>query len=201
MIGRTARAFAIALLVGAAVPALSVALIDPAHAVVGAAEQAVLDTVQAAESEAGPAAQLAHIMASGLSGPQKGLAIQWLIEGAATDGQASALADAVVAAAAAATAAHQPGLVATLGTGLGQAYKALALNGRSSAAEAVLTVMLEAVGADGALGGASRSMAVLFAGSFSSASSGTPRSAVGVSEDEDSVDPGQTDTPNPPSQA
>lgn len=201
MIGRTARAFVIALLVGAAAPTLSVALSDPAHAVVGAAEQAVLGIVQAAEGQASPAAQVAHIMASGLSGPQKGLAIQWLIEGAATDGQASALADAVVAAAAAATAANQPGLVATLGTGLGQAYKALTLNGRSSAAEAVLTVMLEAVGADGALGGASRSMAVLFAGSFSSASSGTLRSAVGVSEDEDSVDPGQTDTPNPPSQA
>lgn len=199
MTGRTARAFALALLVGVSAQAFSVALSDAAFAVVGAAERAVLDVVVASEGQQGAAAQVAHIMASSLTGPEKALALQWLIEGAATDAQVSDLAKAVIAAAVAASVANQPGLVMILGTGLGQGTKALNSDGRVSAAEAISAAVLEAVSAQGAMGSVSGQMASLFMGSFSSAAAGTSRSVVGV--DGDSVDPGETDTPNPPSQS
>lgn len=199
MTGRTARAFALALLVGVSAPAVSVALSDVAFAVVGAAERAVLDVVVAAENQQGAAAQVAQIIASSLTGPQKALALQWLIEGAATDAQVGDLAKAVIAAAVAASAANEPGLVVILGTGLGQGTKALNSDGRVSAAGAISAAVLEAVSTEGAMGRASGRMATLFMGSFSSASAGTSRSVVGA--EDDSVDPGETDTPNSPSQS
>ncbi len=137
-------------------------------------------------------------MASSLSGPQKALAVQWLIEGAATDAQAGALSAAVVKAAAAAAAAGQPGTVSVLGTGLGQAFKALNGDGRASAASAVMGAVESAVAEQGSSGGMSRQMAALFVSSFNSAAAGTPRSAADAAG-EDAVDPGQTDTPSTPS--
>lgn len=198
MIVKVARMLFLAAVMGAIAPAAAIVASTPLQAALSADEQATLDVVTAAEAEGGAAAQVAAIMDSSLSGPQKALAVQWLIEGASTDEQVAALAAAVIEAAVAAAAAGQTGTVATLGTGLGQAYKALIGDGRASAAGQVMTAVENATSGEGASGGLSPQMAALFSSSFNEAAAGTSRSAAD-SASEDSIDQGQTDTTSPPS--
>lgn len=195
MIGRTVRAVAL-VSVGMLAPVLPAMISAPAYAVVGAAEQAVLRVVVSAEAQGTPAAQVAFIMNSNMSSTAKSLAIQWLVEGAATDAQVTALANAVVAAAAAAARVGQTGVVAMLGTGLGQAVKALAGDGRSSAAGAVREIVVAATSSGGAIAGR---IALLFAVSFNNATQGVPRSDVNTGGEQEQEDPGETDNPRGPS--
>ncbi|WP_018389236.1 hypothetical protein [Ancylobacter sp. FA202] len=196
MIVRAVRVLAVIAATSATVPVGGILLPTMVQAALSTGEQAALSVVTSVEGEASPAAQVAAIMGSSLSGPQKALALQWLAEGAATDAQVAAIAAAIISAVVEAGAAGQTGTVAVLGTGLGQAYKALNGDGRASAAGAVMAAMQNATAEPGAAGGLSRQTAQALTTAFTEAAAGTPRSAAG-SSGEDTPDPGQTDTPGP----
>lgn len=196
MVVRTVRALAFIVAIGASVPVGGILLPTMVQAALSTGEQAALNLVVSAESQASPAAQVAAIMGSSLSGPQKALALQWLAEGAATDAQVAAIAAAIISAVVEAGAAGQTGTVAVLGTGLGQAYKALNGDGRASAAGAVMAAMENATAEPGGAGGLSRQTAQALTTAFSEAAAGTSRSAAD-SSGEDAPDPGQTDNPTP----
>ncbi len=197
MIGRAARVLALMAVAGAFVPAMALIMPGTVQAALSTGEQAAFNVVVAAEGQADPAAQVAAIMSSSLSGPQKALALQWLVEGAATDAQVAAIAAAIVAAVIEAGAAGQSGAVAILGTGLGQAYQALNGDGRASAAGAVMSAMQGATAEPGAAGGLSRQMSQVFTSAFTEAAAGTPRGAAD-SSGEDAPEQGQTNNPVEP---
>ncbi|MDQ0350007.1 hypothetical protein [Ancylobacter vacuolatus] len=196
MIGKTVRALVFIAATSASVPVAGILLPTMVQAALSTGEQAALNVVVSAESQASPDAQVAAIMGSSLSGAQKALALQWLAEGAATDAQVVAIAAAIISAVVEAGAAGQTGTVAVLGTGLGQAYKALNGDGRASAAGAVMSAMQNATAEPGAAGGLSRQMSQALTTAFTAAAAGTPRSAAD-SSGEDAPDPGQTDNPGP----
>lgn len=197
MIGKAARILAVMAAAGAFTPVAGLLLPGPAQAALSAAEQAVLGVVVSAEGQSSAADQVKAIMSSGLSGPQKALALQWLTEGAATDAQVAAIAAAIISAAVEAGAAGNTGAVAVLGTGLGQAYSALKGDGRSGAAGAIQTAVQTATAQPGGQGGLSSQMAAVLTGAFNAAAAGTPRSAAG-SSGSDTPTPGQTDNPVTP---
>ncbi len=196
MLGKTGRILAVMAALSVPLPLAYVLQPTLAEAALSSAEQAALDVVVAAEGESSAAAQVAAIMNSSLSGPQKALALQWLAEGAATDAQVAAIAAAIISAAIEAGAAGQAGVVAVLGTGLGQAYAALKGDGRTAAAGQIQAALESATAQPGSEGGLSRQMAQVLTTAFNDAAAGTPRSSAGSSGD-DTPDQGQTDTPTP----
>ncbi|WP_371344741.1 hypothetical protein [Ancylobacter sp. IITR112] len=197
MIGNSARVLVVIAALAGCLPAVGLVTATDARAALSAGEQAALTVVVEAEATGSPAEQVAAIMNSSLSGPQKALALQWLTEGAASDAQVAAIAAAIIAAAVEAGAAGNAGVVAVLGTGLGQAYAALKGDGRSSAASTVQATVESATAQPTAQGGLSSQMATVLTASFEAAAAGTPRSAAGASGT-DAPTPGQTDTPQEP---